>query len=167
MRHVWHKYHSWYFKIVSNYTRPTAREMIYNNFKISLMVFTPNITTNHAITCTNLTNLQGDHWLNCHRLLTFLQSCHWSRHYFHCYLQLKTNHRKKNKMSKGQLLILIQLHGTHILLRKVSSTHVQIFFNMKFFFFAFKILCLHTWCIQIIFALPGKDTLICTSMQIQ
>ena len=40
-------------------------------------------------------------------------------------------------MSKGQLLILIQLHGTHILLRKVSSTHVQIFFNMKFFFFAF------------------------------
>ena len=115
----------------------------------------------------NLTNLQGDHWLNCHRLLTFLQSCHWSRHYFHCYLQLKTNHRKKNKMSKGQLLILIQLHGTHILLRKVSSTHVQIFFNMKFFFFAFKILCLHTWCIQIIFALPDKYTLICTSMQIQ
>ena len=111
--------------------------MTYNNFKVSLVVFVPNITTNHAITCTNLTNLQGDHRLNCHRLLTFLQSCHWSRHYFHCYLQLKTNHRKKNKMSKGQLLILIQLHGTHILLRKVSSTHVQIFFNMKFFFFAF------------------------------
>ena len=81
----------------------------------------------------NLTNLQGDHWLNCHRLLTFLQSCHWSGHYFHCYLQLKTNHRKKNKMSKGKLLILIQLHGTHILLRKVLSTHVQIFFNVKFF----------------------------------
>ena len=79
----------------------------------------------------------------------------------------KLTTEKKNKMSKGKLLILIQLHGTHILLRKVSSTHVQIFFNMKFFFFAFKILCLHTWCIQIIFALPGKDTLICTSMQIQ
>ena len=79
----------------------------------------------------------------------------------------KLTTEKKNKMSKGKLLILIQLHGTHILLRKVSSTHVQIFFNVKFFFFAFKILCLHTWCIQIIFALPGKDTLICTSMQIQ
>ena len=133
MRHIWHKYHSWYFKIVSNYTRLTAREMTYNNFEISLVIFMPNITTNHAITCTNLTNLQGDHWLNCHRLLTFLQSCHWSGHYFHCYLQLKTNHRKKNKMSKGKLLILIQLHGTHILLRKVLSTHVQIFFNVKFF----------------------------------
>lgn len=48
-----------------------------------------------------LTNLQGDHWLNCHRLLTFLHSFHWSQHYFHCYLQLKTNHRKKNKMPKG------------------------------------------------------------------
>ena len=27
---------------------------MYNNFEISLAVFTPNITTNHAITCTNL-----------------------------------------------------------------------------------------------------------------
>ena len=133
MRHVWHKCHSWYFKIVSNYTRPTAREMTYNNFEISLMVFTPNITTNHAITCTNLTNLQGDHWLNCHRLLTFLQSCHWSRHYFHCYLQLKTNHRKKNKMSKGQLLILIQLHGTHILLCKSRPHMSRYFLTWNFF----------------------------------
>ena len=133
MHHVWHKCHSWYFKIVSNYTRPTAREMTYNNFEISLMVFTPNITTNHAITCTNLTNLQGDHWLNCHRLLTFLQSCHWSRHYFHCYLQLKTNHRKKNKMSKGQLLILIQLHGTHILLCKSRPHMSRYFLTWNFF----------------------------------
>ena len=30
-----------------------AREITYNNFKISLVVFTPNITTNHAITYTN------------------------------------------------------------------------------------------------------------------
>ena len=30
-----------------------ARESTYNNFKISLVVFMPNITTNHAITYTN------------------------------------------------------------------------------------------------------------------
>ena len=133
MRHIWNKYHSWYFKIVSNYTCLTAREMTYNNFKILLVIFMPNITTNHTITCTNLTNLQGDHWLNCRRLLTFLQSCHWSRHYFHCYLQLKTNHKKKNKMSKGQLLILIQLHGTHILLCKSCPHMSRYFLTWNFF----------------------------------
>ena len=31
-----------------------AREISYNNFEISLVVFMPNITTNHAITYTNL-----------------------------------------------------------------------------------------------------------------
>jgi len=30
-----------------------AREITYNNFEISNVVFTPNITTNHAITYTN------------------------------------------------------------------------------------------------------------------
>ena len=30
-----------------------ARAIMYNNSEISLMVFTPNITTNHAITYTN------------------------------------------------------------------------------------------------------------------
>ena len=30
---------------------------MYNNFEISLVVFMPNITTNHAITCTNFTPL--------------------------------------------------------------------------------------------------------------
>ena len=54
VRDIWHKYHSWYFKIVSNFTRLTAREIAYNNFEISLDVFMPNITTNHAITYTNL-----------------------------------------------------------------------------------------------------------------
>ena len=48
-----HKYHSWYFKIVSNFTRLTARKITYNNFEISLVVFMPNTTTNHAITYTN------------------------------------------------------------------------------------------------------------------
>ena len=43
----------WYFKIVSNFTRLTAREITYNNFETSLVVFMPNITTNHAITYTN------------------------------------------------------------------------------------------------------------------
>ena len=44
---------TWYFKIVSNFTRLTAREITYNNFEISLVVFMANITTNHAITYTN------------------------------------------------------------------------------------------------------------------
>ena len=30
-----------------------AREITYNNFEISLVVFMPNITTNHAITYTD------------------------------------------------------------------------------------------------------------------
>ena len=30
-----------------------AREITYNNFEISRVVFMPNITTNHAITYTN------------------------------------------------------------------------------------------------------------------
>jgi len=34
-----------------------AREITYNNFGISLVVFMPNITTNHAITYTNLIDL--------------------------------------------------------------------------------------------------------------
>ena len=51
---ILHKYHSGYFKIVSNFTRLTAREITYNNFEISLVVFIPNITTNHAITYTNI-----------------------------------------------------------------------------------------------------------------
>ena len=51
---IWHKYHSGYFKIVSNFTRLTAREITFNNFEISLVVFMPNITTNHAIAHTYL-----------------------------------------------------------------------------------------------------------------
>ena len=47
------QYHSWYFKTVSYFTRLTAREITYNNFEIALVVFMPNITTNHAITFTN------------------------------------------------------------------------------------------------------------------
>ena len=39
--------------IVSHFTRRSAREITYNNFGISLVVFLPNmiITTNHAIEC--------------------------------------------------------------------------------------------------------------------
>ena len=40
-------------KIVSNFTRLPACEITYNNFEISLVVFMPNTTTNHAITYTN------------------------------------------------------------------------------------------------------------------
>ena len=34
-------YYSWHFKIVSNFTRLAAREITYNNFEISLVVFMP------------------------------------------------------------------------------------------------------------------------------
>ena len=54
-RYIWHKYQLQYFKIVSNLTRLTAREISYNNFEISLVVFMSNITTNHAITYTHTT----------------------------------------------------------------------------------------------------------------
>ena len=50
---IWHKYHSGYFKIVSNFTRLTASEITCNNFEISLVVFMPNVTTYHATTYTN------------------------------------------------------------------------------------------------------------------
>ena len=51
---IWHDFHQWYFKIVTNFTYLTAREISYNNFEISLLLFAcmPNITTNHAITNT-------------------------------------------------------------------------------------------------------------------
>ena len=49
---IWHKYHSGYFKILPNFTSRQASEITYNNFEISLVVFMPNITTNHAITYT-------------------------------------------------------------------------------------------------------------------
>ena len=38
--------------LVSKLTHLMAREISYNNFEISLVVFMPNITTNHAITYT-------------------------------------------------------------------------------------------------------------------
>ena len=34
-----------------------AREITYNNFEILLMVFMPNITTNYAITYTNIISI--------------------------------------------------------------------------------------------------------------
>ena len=39
-------------KLSQNFTRLTAREITCNNFEISLVIFMPNITTNHAITYT-------------------------------------------------------------------------------------------------------------------
>ena len=49
VRDIWHKYHSWYFKIVSNFTRLTTREITYNNFEVSPVVVMPNITPNHVL----------------------------------------------------------------------------------------------------------------------
>ena len=41
-------------KLSQNFARLTAREITYNNFEMSLVLFMPNITTNHAITYTDL-----------------------------------------------------------------------------------------------------------------
>ena len=38
---------------ISELSQISAREITYNNFEILLVVFMPNITTNHAITYTN------------------------------------------------------------------------------------------------------------------
>ena len=71
---IWHKYHLWYFKIVSNFTRLTARgEITYNNFELSLMVFVPNITTNHAITYTNI-DLRHQYGISVAESQTFLRA---------------------------------------------------------------------------------------------
>ena len=35
---IWHKYHLWYFKIVSNFTHLTAQEIMFHNFETSLQI---------------------------------------------------------------------------------------------------------------------------------
>ena len=61
VRDIWHKYHLWYFKIVSNFTRVTVREITFYNFDISLVVFITNITTNHPNTYINWQVIKCDH----------------------------------------------------------------------------------------------------------
>jgi len=74
---IWHKYHLWYFKIVPNFTRLTAREIIYNNyFEISLVVFMPNITINHAITSTNTNIIFKDWRMKANEEITHITSIH-------------------------------------------------------------------------------------------
>ena len=53
-QHLYNYMRNLSFKIVSNFTRLTAPEIKYNNFQMWLVVLMPNITTNHAITYTNL-----------------------------------------------------------------------------------------------------------------
>ena len=87
VRDIWHKHHLWYFKIVSNFTRLTARELTYNNFESSVVVFMPNIITNHAITYTNTKKKSNNFERNWARLLelflswcfVYLSSCFFRR----------------------------------------------------------------------------------------
>ena len=72
--YIWHKYHLWYFKIVSNFTRLTAREIMSNDFEISLVVFVPNITINHPITYTNRPFSWWKYWTTTIRIFFFLPS---------------------------------------------------------------------------------------------
>ena len=53
VRDIWHKCDPRCFKIAPNSTRLTAREITWKKSEISLVIFMPNITTNHTITYTN------------------------------------------------------------------------------------------------------------------
>ena len=91
---IWHKCHSWYLKIVSNFTCLTTREITYNNFEISSVVFMPNITkikTNHAITYTNTDLFLG--WNKVNHL--------WNKHK-HC----------SQRKIEGALLFSSVIHGS-------------------------------------------------------
>ena len=48
------------FDVTTTRDISTAREITYNNFEISLVVFMPNITTNHAIAYTNTTQYEEE-----------------------------------------------------------------------------------------------------------
>ena len=62
---------------MSNFTRLTARKITYNNFEISLVLFMPDINTNHAITYSN--------WL---KIIYFVVDyCN----FFKLYIELKEN----------------------------------------------------------------------------
>ena len=50
-----------------------ACEITYNDFEISLVVFMPNITTNHAITYTNYSTIGISYTFNCDNLLYIYQ----------------------------------------------------------------------------------------------
>ena len=93
------KYHSWYFKSVSNFfSRLTAREITYNNFEISLVLFMPNITTNHAITYTNTTVVA-----------IFSNACLWRRSlYSNLVLILKTNCIKPPSNASTAYVVVIR-----------------------------------------------------------
>ena len=99
VRDIWHKYHSWYFKIVSNFTDLTAREIMSNNFKISLVVFMPDITTNHAITYTNFFNYKLEFipkkWngLSCHSWCLS-----WWNNWDVCFHKFVDNSQEKKKL---------------------------------------------------------------------
>ena len=65
--------------MVSNFTLLTAREITYNNFEIPLVVFMPNITTNHAITYTKNSSCGVVHELpqcgECALSASFVKEC--------------------------------------------------------------------------------------------
>ena len=50
---VWNTY-MWKLQTFCDISKFSQISITFNNFEISLVVFMPNITTNHAITCTNL-----------------------------------------------------------------------------------------------------------------
>ena len=49
---IWNTY-MWKLQTFCDISKFSQISITFNNFEISLVVFMPNITTNHAITCTN------------------------------------------------------------------------------------------------------------------
>ena len=115
---IWHKRHPWYLKIVSNSTCLTTREITYNNFEISPMVFMPNITkikTNHAITYTNTDLFLG--WNKVNHL--------WNKHK-HC----------SQRKIEGALLFSSVIHGSAELFARGKNWNGVIVVRFVFLFLA-------------------------------
>ena len=93
-----------------------AREITYNNFEIWLVVFTPNITSNHAITYTNeklkksqiLTKTMDKTPFGKIQILSLLNQC-YSQNSFEKKLQLKLNVQRSTTTAAETTNCLIKL----------------------------------------------------------
>ena len=81
---------------------------MYNNFEISLVVFMPNITTNHAITYTNiilkhLNNISGTFLTEClsKQPLSKLSKCNFTVSCMLCLMYLLSGQKKKKNLLPG------------------------------------------------------------------
>ena len=101
----------------------TAREITYNNFEISLVVFMPNITTNHAITYTNPVRKQEKSLLYKLTLRSrFTLSCAMSRDWpVNTDFKLDYNHKLHKKLpNQTPTYVLLALWDLNTILCTIS-----------------------------------------------